>query len=123
MIHDPNGHISLHRQAGRVRIRAGDSVVADSGAAIELRESGYPARQYIPRDDVDMGKLVRSTTVTHCPFKGDASYYSIALDGETLTDAAWSYEQPFEAVADIAGHLSFDSRVVDERVDDSPSGA
>lgn len=123
MIHDPSGRISLHQHTDRVRIRVGDSVVADTGAAIELRESGYPARLYIPRDDVDMGKLVRSTTVTHCPFKGDASYFSVALDGETLADAAWSYEHPFEAVADIAGHLAFDPRVVDERVDDSPGGA
>ncbi|GGX98555.1 hypothetical protein GCM10007160_27620 [Litchfieldella qijiaojingensis] len=112
MIHDPAGHISLHLNPQRVRVWVGDTLIADTQNAIELREKGYPHRQYIPRQDVDMERLTRSATVTHCPFKGDASYYSLELDGETLTDVAWSYEQPFDAMADIAGHLAFDAPLV-----------
>lgn len=115
MIHDPTGHISLHPNPRQVRVLAGETLIADTHDAIEMREKGYPHRQYIPRQDVDMQRLSRSATVTHCPFKGDASYYSVELDGETLTDAAWSYEQPFEAMTDIAEHLAFDTRLVDER--------
>lgn len=116
MIHDPAGRISLHRNPERVRIWAGDTLVADTRAAIELRETDYPPRQYIPRQDVVMEHLMPAPTLTHCPFKGDASYFSIDRGSEKLTDAAWSYEQPFDAVADIAGYLAFDTRVVEEKV-------
>lgn len=114
MIHDPAGRISLQRNSRQVRIRAGGVLIADSQAAIELRETSYPVRQYIPREDVTMELLRRSKTITHCPFKGDATYYSIELDGKTMTDAAWSYEQPFEAMAEIKGHVAFDTRIVEE---------
>lgn len=116
MIHDPKGHISLHPHNRRVQIWAGDTLITDTRNAIELRESDYPPRQYLPRDEVKMQHLVRTDTVTHCPYKGDASYYSIKLDGETGTDAAWSYEAPFEAMTEIAERLAFDARVVQERV-------
>lgn len=117
MIHDPQGRITLHPHNRRVQIWAGDTLIADTRNAIELREIDYPPRQYLPRKDVDMLRLARTDTVTHCPFKGDASYYSIELDGETLADAAWSYEAPFEAMTDISERLAFDSRAVTEKVD------
>lgn len=116
MIHDPTGRISLHHNPERVRVWAGDTLLADTHAAIELRETDYPHRQYIPRQDVVMDRLTPSPTLTHCPFKGDANYFSIALRDEKLTDAVWSYEQPFEAVAEIAGYLAFDTRVVEETI-------
>lgn len=119
MIHDPEGRINLQPTAERVRVGVGNDVIADTTAAIELRETGYPARQYIPREDVDMDRLVPSSTVTHCPFKGDAHYFSLEVAGKHLPDAVWSYETPFDAVADIAGHLAFDSRVVEERIGDA----
>ena len=116
MIHDPAGRISLHSNSERVRVWADDTLLADTHAAIELHETDYPPRQYIPRQDVAMGRLMSSPTLTHCPFKGDANYFSIELSEEKLTDAVWSYEQPFEAVAEIAGYLAFDTRVVEETV-------
>lgn len=115
MVHDPTGRISLQRNPRQVRIRAGGVLIADSREAIELREIGYPVRQYIPREDVAMELLRRSETITHCPFKGDATYYSIELDGKTMMDAAWSYEQPFEAMAEIKEHVAFDTRIVEEK--------
>lgn len=118
MIHDPNGRITLHPHDRRVRVWAGDTLIADTRNAIELRETGYPSRQYLPREDVDMLRLARTDTVTHCPFKGDASYYAIELDGETLPDAAWSYEAPFEAMREIAERLAFDTRLVEEKVEE-----
>lgn len=121
MIHDPEGRISLHPHTRRVRVWAGDTLIADSRHVIELRETGYPPRQYLPREDVAMQHLQRSETVTHCPFKGDASYYAIALNEGTLADAVWSYETPFEAVAAIEGRLAFDERKVRQEVGESES--
>lgn len=114
MIHDPAGRISLHRNPERIRVWAGDTLLADTRAAIELRETDYSPRQYIPREDVVMEHLKASPTHTNCPFKGDASYFSVDLREEKLTDAAWSYERPLDAVAEIAGYLAFDTRVVTE---------
>jgi uncharacterized protein (DUF427 family) len=77
-----------------------------------LREANYPPVQYIPLDDVDPTLLAASDTQTYCPYKGDASYCSITLpqgqDGEgQLVDAVWSYREPYQAVAPIAGHVAF----------------
>ncbi|WP_048308826.1 DUF427 domain-containing protein [Halomonas sp. PR-M31] len=118
MIHDPEGHITLNPHSRHVRVLADETPIADTHNAIELRENGYPSRQYIPREDIDMSRLARSSKVTHCPFKGDASYYSIkGADGE-IADVAWSYERPFDAMTDIAGHLAFDTRLIEEKVEE-----
>lgn len=117
MIHNPEGHISLHPHSRRVHVLAGETPIADTRSAIELRERGYPPRQYIPREDVDMARLTASSKVTHCPFKGDASYYSVEGEDGAIADAVWSYEQPFEAMADIAGHLAFDTQVLKEEIE------
>ena len=83
-------------------------VVAETDAALTLREASYPAVQYIPLDDVVPGRLKCSDTATYCPFKGDASYYPLTTaDGHTVEDAGWTYEAPYPAVAAIAGHLAF----------------
>jgi uncharacterized protein (DUF427 family) len=74
--------------------------------------------QYIPRDDADMGLLVRSTHTTHCPYKGDAAYYSLSVDGRTAENAVWTYETPFPAMADIKEHLAFYPDRVD-RIEES----
>ncbi|MGC3873470.1 DUF427 domain-containing protein [Halomonas sp. GXIMD04776] len=118
MIHDPEGHITLNPHSRHVRVLVGETPIADTRNAIELRENGYPSRQYIPHEDIDMSRLTRSSKVTHCPFKGDASYYSIKGEDGEIADAAWSYERPFDAMTDIAGHLAFDTRLVEENVDE-----
>ena len=93
---------------GTLVVRVGDQVVADSRHALTLQESTYPAVQYIPMADVDQGVLRRTDTATYCPFKGDASYYSVQTQGgEVVEDVIWTYEKPYAAVAEIADHVAF----------------
>jgi len=82
-------------------------VVADTRAALTLREAAYPAVQYIPRADVDMALLARTAHATYCPYKGDCAYYSIPAGGERAVNAAWSYEHPYAPVAEIKGYIAF----------------
>ena len=72
-----------------------------------LKEASYPAVQYVPREDANMALLARTERITHCPYKGDANYFSIVADGKTIENAIWTYETPFPAMAEIAGHLAF----------------
>lgn len=90
----------------RVRVLAGGKVIADSRNALALRESDYPIVHYIPRSDVDMSLLTRTDHATYCPYKGDASYYSIAF-AEGPANAVWTYETPHESVAAIKDYLAF----------------
>src|SRR3954463_21278 len=90
-----------------VVVKAGDRVVAATEPALTLQESTYPAVQYVPLEDVDPAVLERTAHSSHCPYKGDASYYSLVLDGETKKDAVWTYETPYDAVSGIAGHVAF----------------
>lgn len=96
--------ITLHPYERRVQVKDGDTLLADTTRALELRERGYPPRLYLPREDVRMGLLSRSDTVTHCPFKGEAAYFSFG----DQADVAWSYEQPLAGMEAIAGMLAFD---------------
>jgi len=109
---DVEPRITLHPHSRRVRVVIDDTLLADTIHAIELRERGYPPRQYLPREDVRMDWLTPSQTETHCPFKGDASYYTF---GEH-EDVAWSYEQPIDEMQAIAGRLAFDAEKVKEDV-------
>ncbi|GLE53290.1 DUF427 domain-containing protein [Mycobacterium montefiorense] len=107
---EPNaGHpITIAPTQGRVQVRVNGEVVADTTAALELREATIPAVQYIPRSDVAQDRLTRTETVSYCPFKGDASYYAVTTSaGDTVEDVIWTYEQPFAAVAEIAGYVAF----------------
>ena len=103
----PDHPISIERDSGRVVVSVAGHVIADSCNALTLSEAHYPAVQYIPRRDVDMALLVRSDRTTYCPYKGDASYFSIPVGGERSIDAVWTYETPYAAVADIKDHLAF----------------
>jgi uncharacterized protein (DUF427 family) len=94
---------------GRVRVTSGDRVIADSRRALALEEASYPVAYYLPAEDVRVAELQPSPTRTHCPYKGEASYLS--LPGGPA-DIAWSYQQPFPAVAEIAGHWAFYSSKV-----------
>jgi uncharacterized protein (DUF427 family) len=99
--------ITIEPTAGHVVVRVGEKVVADSRSALTLQESTYPAVQYIPMADVDQSVLRRTDTSTYCPFKGDASYYSVATPTGVVDDVIWTYESPHPAVAEIAGHVAF----------------
>ena len=100
--------ITIRPTGSRVTVRVGGVTVAETDSALSLAEASYPVVQYIPIDDVDQGLLRRTEHQTYCPYKGDASYYSVQTpDGRTETDLIWTYERPYEAVAEIAGHVAF----------------
>ncbi|MBR0709602.1 MULTISPECIES: DUF427 domain-containing protein [Bradyrhizobium] len=103
----PDHPITITPNPRRVRITAGDIVIAETSKALTLKEAKYPAVQYVPREDANMALLERTDRVTHCPYKGDASYYSVKADGKTLDNAIWTYETPFPAMTEITGHLAF----------------
>jgi uncharacterized protein (DUF427 family) len=103
----PDHPITITPNPKRVVVMLGGKVVADTKAALSLREASYPAVQYIPRADVDMALLERTDHATYCPYKGDAAYYGIPSGGERSANAAWTYEAPYDAVATIKEHLAF----------------
>jgi uncharacterized protein (DUF427 family) len=105
--------ITITPAALRVRVRYAGHVVAESANAISLQEASYPRVLYIPREDVDMTVLMRSDHKTRCPYKGEASYYSIRVDGRMAQNAIWTYEVPLADVAEIAGHMAFYANRVD----------
>jgi uncharacterized protein (DUF427 family) len=103
----PDHPITLSPNPKRVVVTVAGRVIADSRCALTLREADYPAVQYIPRYDVDMEQLQRTTHASYCPYKGDASYFSIPAGGERSTNAVWTYEAPYEAVRQIEGYVAF----------------
>jgi uncharacterized protein (DUF427 family) len=103
----PDHPITIERNPRRVVVTVAGRVVADSRAALALREGSYPAVQYIPRRDVDLTLLERTTHATYCPYKGDCAYYSIPAGGPRSTNAVWTYESPYDAVAAIKDHVAF----------------
>ncbi|MEB3071868.1 DUF427 domain-containing protein [[Mycobacterium] vasticus] len=101
-----------------VTVRIGGEVIADTDAALTLQEANHTAVQYIPISDVNVDLLTRTATTSYCPFKGDAAYYTVTTTaGQAVADAIWTYEQPFPAVADIAGHVAFYPDKADISVD------
>ncbi len=109
----PDHPIDVHPAKAHIVVTAAGRVIADTRAALMLREASYPPVYYIPRADADMSQLVSSSHTTYCPYKGECSYYSIAGEDERGRDAVWSYEKPYPAVAAIAGHLAFYADRVD----------
>ena len=108
--------ITVSAEGQHVVATVGGQVIADTREALTLRESTYPAVQYIPRKDVDFGLLERSDHSTYCPYKGDAAYYSIRA-GETSADnSVWTYEAPHDSVAQIKEYVAFYPNVVDVQV-------
>jgi uncharacterized protein (DUF427 family) len=100
-----------------VVVRFNGEVVADTKRALELREASYPAVLYIPRTDARLEFYERTRHASHCPYKGDAGYFSLSAGGKRADNAVWSYEAPFPAMAEIAGHVAFyPDRVSIERV-------
>jgi uncharacterized protein (DUF427 family) len=116
-----SGHtITLTPAKNRWRAHFAGHVIADSGDALILEETGFPPRVYFPREDVAMEYMSRTDASTRCPHKGDASYYTILMDGHFAENAVWTYENPLSDVAAIAGRLSFYPDQVDVyEVDDA----
>jgi uncharacterized protein (DUF427 family) len=103
----PDHPITIEASRKRVRAAYDDHVIADTGDALILRESTYPPVYYFPKAQIEMGFFARTDHATHCPYKGDASYWSIMMDGDLAENAAWSYEDPFPTAMAIKGHLAF----------------
>ncbi|AHX12803.1 hypothetical protein CH75_05515 [Dyella jiangningensis] len=110
----PDHPIEVSPESSHIVVRIGGRVLADTRSALTLREASYPPVHYIPRKDVDMSLLERTDHHTYCPYKGDCSYYSIPLGGDRSINAVWTYEHPYDAVADIKDHLAFYGTRVDE---------
>lgn len=100
-------HIKISPAGGTVTVMAGGTTLGTTARALELREGSYAPVLYVPRADIDMGRLEKTTRSTGCPWKGQASYYSIKSDKGVLDNAVWSYETPLPGVAEIAGYLAF----------------
>jgi uncharacterized protein (DUF427 family) len=103
----PDHPITIEPNPKRVIVRFNGQTIADTRRALTLREASYPAVHYIPREDVDMALLTRTTHASHCPYKGDAAYYSIQVGNRDAVHAIWTYERPYDAVASITAHLAF----------------
>ncbi len=103
----PDHPITIEASSARVTVTLGGHTIADSRDTLTLREASYPGVHYIPRKDVDMTLLERTAHSSYCPYKGEASYYSLPAGGERSVNAVWSYENPYDAVAGIKEYLAF----------------
>ena len=108
--------ITVEPSTQRVTVSVSGRTIATTGHALVLREASYPPVYYVPEADVDASLLTPSDTQTYCPFKGDASYVSVEGEDGPVADVAWTYREPYDAVADIAGHFAFYPSKVDVQV-------
>jgi uncharacterized protein (DUF427 family) len=106
---------------GRVRALFAGHEIADSAKALVLKEGDYPPVVYFPREDIEMGALRSTDRSTHCPFKGDASYFTVYRDGEVVENAAWSYETPLADATLIAGYIAFYPQHVQIEMEPAPA--
>ena len=109
----PDHPILIGPAPHRIRVTFAGRIVAESGEALVLTEASYPPVYYLPPQHVDFAVLERSSHRTRCPYKGEASYYSIRVEDRMAADAVWCYEHPLDVVSGIAGHLAFYSERVD----------
>jgi uncharacterized protein (DUF427 family) len=116
----PDHPITIARHPKRVVVTFAGRILADTTDALVLHEAAYPSVLYIPRKDADMSLLERTSHSTYCPYKGDASYFSIPLAGTRGTNAVWTYERPHPPAAQIKDYLAFypDRVSIEERIDD-----
>lgn len=99
--------ITVTPTGSHVTVRVNGEVVAETDDALTLQEASYPPVQYIPLEDVVANALTRSDTTTYCPYKGEAGYYNLNTAVGAIDDVIWTYEQPYPAVATIAGRVAF----------------
>jgi uncharacterized protein (DUF427 family) len=118
----PDHPITIAFNPKRVQVEYNGHVIADSRRVFVLKEAGYPPVQYIPREDAEMAFMTRTERHTHCPYKGEASYYTILMDGRFAENVVWSYEDPYPAMERIRGYLAFYPNQVQIRELDEPGG-
>jgi uncharacterized protein (DUF427 family) len=103
----PDHPITVTPAQRRWRVQFQGHVIADSADALVLQEASYPPVVYFPREDVSMEYLSRTDHATQCPYKGQAAYYTLLMDGHMVENAVWTYEEPYPAMGQIAGRLAF----------------
>lgn len=103
----PDHPITIEPARKRWRALYAGHVIADTGDAMILREANLPPVVYFPREDVAMEYMARTDRQTHCPYKGDAAYYTLTMDGLIAENAVWTYEHPFPGMEAIEGRLAF----------------
>jgi uncharacterized protein (DUF427 family) len=103
----PDHPITVTPTGKTVVVRAGGQEIARSDRALTLQEASYGPVQYVPLEDVDAAVLTATDHETYCPYKGDASYYSVTTPDGELENVIWTYSEPFDAVGEIAGHAAF----------------
>ncbi len=103
----PEYRVSIEPSTARVRAMVGDTLIADTHSALQVNETLHAPVWYLPMTDVDPQLIAPSSTRTHCPFKGDASYWNVCVGGRILTDAMWGYESPFDECLPLAGYVAF----------------
>jgi uncharacterized protein (DUF427 family) len=103
----PDHPITIAPTGRHVVVRAGDQVIAETDRALTLEEASYGPVQYMPLADVDAAVLRPTDHETYCPYKGEASYYTVTTPGGELENVIWTYTEPYEAVSEIAGHVAF----------------
>lgn len=104
-IPDATHPITVRPTGSRVTVRVGGVTVAKSDSALSLAEASYPVVQYIPLADVDQSLLRRTDSHTYCPYKGEASYYTLTMDGRIAENAVWTYETPYPTMAQIENQI------------------
>src|SRR5678816_3424445 len=97
----PDHPIAIATARQRIMVTVAGLSIADTREALTLKEAAYPPVHYIPRKDVDMSQLERTSHQTYCPYKGDCAYYSIPAGGRRSVNAVWTYEAPYAAVSEI----------------------
>ena len=110
---EPSHAITVSSGHERVVVIVAGKVIADTRNALTLHEASYPPVRYIPRADVDVQALERSSTTTYCPHKGAAAYYSVPVGGAGAVDAVWEYRDPHPVAAALKDHLAFHPDRVD----------
>ncbi len=113
----PDHPITITSSGDHVVVRSDETTIADSHSTLVLREASYPPVRYIPIANVNRSQLAASELTTYCPYKGEASYYSITADAERGADAVWFYADPHPAVAEIKDHVAFYSDRVELSVE------
>jgi uncharacterized protein (DUF427 family) len=107
LIPGPDHPITIKPAKTRWRASYENHVIADTGDALILEEADLRPVVYFPREDVSMEYFSRTDRSTHCPYKGDAAYYTVLMDGQFAENAVWTYEDPFPSVEQIRGRLAF----------------
>jgi uncharacterized protein (DUF427 family) len=103
----PDHPITITSGRERITVTVAGRRIVDTREALTLKEAAYPPVHYIPRNDVDMRQLQRTSHQTYCPYKGECDYYSIPAGGERSVNAVWTYEAPYPAVSEIRDYLAF----------------